>query len=154
MVPMIRRCDVLAPLLVTLTIMVLGCASGRVGQSGYSIAPVSADVEAGFTVARDAVRDVLRAKPVEIHTRDKRGEFVAFADRGRNVLTPRRLRLVINLKPVSENKTRITIATFPEAYTVQLLTIPAWRPAAFGDNSLAQQILDSVRERVAPATTK
>jgi len=73
---------------------------------------------------------------------------VAFSDMGRAFLTPRRVRLVITLQPVSEDRVRIIIKTFPEAYTVQLLTKPAWRPASFGNNVLAKKILDSLQTRV------
>ena len=130
-----------------------GCATSTPTSTpdagGAVIEPVSADLDVGFKAARDAIRDVLRSKPIEIYTRDKRGEFVVHADMGRRLFTPRRLRLVIALKAVSENKTHVTISTFPEAYTVQLLTVPAWRPARFGDNGLANEILESVRKRLA-----
>jgi len=128
-----------------------GCA--RVGaRSGDAreemIAPVSAEVDAEFTVVRRLMRDVLRDSPVEIYTRDKRGIYVVFADMRRAFLTPRRLRLVITIRPLAENRSRVTIETFPEAYTVQLLTEPAWRPAVFGDNSLAKEIIDSLQKRI------
>jgi hypothetical protein len=129
----------------------MGCAGlhGRSGAEGVNIIPpVSADVEAEFKMVRDLTRDVLRDSPVEIYTRDKRGIYVVFADMRRAFLTPRRLRLVITIQPLAENRTRVTIETFPEAYTVQLLTSPAWRPAAFGDNSLATEILQSLQKRV------
>ena len=135
---------------VALILSSCGCAAvrGRGTQAGeYAIPEITADIEVESKLVRDVVRDVLRESPVEIYTRDKRGRFVAFADMGRAFLTPRRLRLVIRLKPVSESKTHLTIQTFPEAYTVQLLTNPAWRPAAFGDNSLAKDILDSIKKR-------
>jgi len=128
-----------------------GCArvGGRSGDATEgTIAPVSADVDAEFTAVRRLMRDVLRDSPVEIYTRDKRGIYVVFADVRRAFFTPRRLRLVITIRPLAENRSRVTIETFPEAYTVQLLTEPAWRPAAFGDNSLAKEILDSLQKRI------
>ena len=129
----------------------IGCArvQGRAGRVGEdAIPPVSAKVEGEFKLVRTVVRDVLRDSPVEIYTRDKRGIFVVFADMGRAFITPRRLRLVISLRSLSENQTSVTVETFPEAYTVQLLTRPAWRPAAFGDNALAKEILDSLQRRI------
>ncbi len=128
-----------------------GCARvrrQRVDEPESPTAPVSADVEGAFKLVWAAVRDVLRDSPVEIYTRDKRGVFEVFEDKGRAFLTPRRLRLVITLRPVSQTRTHITVETFPEAYTVQLLTSPAWRPADFGDNSLAKDILNSIQERI------
>jgi len=128
-----------------------GCARvdkppGAAGE--HAIPPVSADIEAGFTLVRDLVRDVLRDSPVEIYTRDKRGMYVVFASVRRAFLIPRRLRLVITIRPLAENRSRVTVETFAEAYTVQLLTRPAWRPAAFGDNALANEILDSLQKRI------
>jgi hypothetical protein len=126
-----------------------GCARirGRAADE-RSTAPVSAEVDGGFKLVWAVVRDVLRDSPVELYTRDKRGTFEVFEDRGRRFLTPRRLRLVITLRPISESRTRVDVETFPEAYTVQLLTTPAWRPADFGDNSLAQEIIDSIQQRI------
>ena len=130
-----------------------GCAGlrGRVPASEYSIPDVSEEIEGDFARVRDAVRDVLRESPVEIYTRDKRGEFVVFAKMSRAFLTPRRLRVVVTLARVSESSTRVTVQTFPEAYTVQLLTYPAWRAAAFGDNSLAEEIVTAIEKRVGAA---
>ena len=125
-----------------------GCAGlrGRVPANEYSISDVSAEVGGEFRQVRDVVRDVLRENSVEIYTRDKRGLFVVYANVRRAFLTPRRLRLVVTLERVSESSTRVTVQTFPEAYTVQLLTYPAWRPAAFGDNSLAKEIVSSIEK--------
>jgi len=131
-----------------------GCArirGQRVDEAESPTAPVSADVEGGFKLVWATVRNVLRNSPVEIYTRDKRGTFEVFEDKGRAFLTPRRLRLVITLRPVSQTRTHITVETFPEAYTIQLLTSPAWRTADFGDNSLAKEILNSVQERIRDA---
>lgn len=129
-----------------------GCARlrGR-AASERSTAPVSADVDGEFRLVWSVVRDVLRDSPVEIYTRDKRGTFEVFEDKGRVFLTARRLRLVITLRPVSESRTGVTVETFPEAYTVQLLTSPAWRPADFGDNSLAKELLNSIQQRTREA---
>ena len=129
-----------------------GCARfrGR-GADERSTAPVATEVDGEFKVVWAAVRDVLRDSPVEVYTRDKRGRFVVFQDKGRALFTPRRLRLVIALRPVSESRTRVTVETFPEAYTVQLLTRPAWRAADFGDNSLAREILNSIQRRIREA---
>jgi hypothetical protein len=127
-----------------------GCAGlrGRVPASEYSIPEVSAEVEGEFKQIRDVVRDVLRESPVEIYTRDKRGRFVVFAEMRRAFLTPRRLRLVVTLARVAERSTRVTVQTFPEAYITRLLTYPAWRPAAFGDDSLAKEIVTAIEKRV------
>jgi hypothetical protein len=136
---------------VTCLLGAIGCArvGGRSGDAREeTAAPVSADVDAEFKVVRRLMRDVLRDSPVEIYTRDERGIYVVFADVRRAFFTPRRLRLVITIRPLAENRSRVTIETFPEAYTVQLLTSPAWRPAAFGDNSLAREILDSLQRRI------
>jgi hypothetical protein len=146
---------VLAALAVACVLAATGCARvhGRNGGPNEEIiAPISSDVAAGFKVVVQLMRDVLRDTPVEIYTRDKRGVYVVFADMRRAFLTPRRLRLVITIEPVAENRSHVTIETFPEAYTVQLLTSPAWRPAAFGDNSLATDIVDSLRKRVNDAS--
>jgi hypothetical protein len=123
----------------------------RVPANEYSIPDVSAEVGGEFRQVRDVVRDVLRESPVEIYTRDKRGVFVAYANVRRAFLTPRRLRLVVTLERVSESSTRVSVQTFPEAYTVQLLTYPAWRPAAFGDDSRAREIVSSIEKRVGEA---
>jgi len=130
-----------------------GCARFRGRDSGErSTAPLSAEVDGGFNQVWAVARDVLRDNPAEVYTRDKRGRFEVFEDRGRRFLTPRRLRLVITLRPISESRTRVTVETFPEAYTVQLLTRPAWRPADFGDNSPAQAIIDSIQQRIREAS--
>jgi hypothetical protein len=112
---------------------------------------VTTEVDGEFKVVWAVVRDVLRESPVEVYTRDKRGRFVVFQDKGRAFLTPRRLRFVVTLRPVSESRTRVTVETFPEAYTVQLLTSPAWRAADFGDNSLASEIVNSIQRRIREA---
>jgi hypothetical protein len=123
----------------------------RVPASEYAIPDVSEEIEGEFAQVRDAVRDALRESPVEIYTRDKRGKFVVFAKMRRRFLTPRRLRLVVTLARVSESSTRVTVQTFPEEYTVQLLTYPAWRPGAFGDNSLAKEIASSIVKKASEA---
>jgi len=129
-----------------------GCARLRGRAAGErSTAPVSTEVDGEFKVVWAVVSDVLRDGPVEVYTRDKRGRFVMFQDKGRAFLTPRRLRFVVTLRPVSESRTQVTVETFPEAYTVQLLTSPAWRAADFGDNSLAREILNSIQRRICEA---
>ncbi len=153
---MISRLSVkrsLGYLVAALILSACGCAGlrGRVPASEYSIPDVSAEVGGEFTQVRDVVRDVLRESPVEIYTRDKRGLFVVYANVRRAFLTPRRLRLVVTLERVSESSTRVAVQSFPEAYTVRLLTYPAWRPAAFGDNSLAEEIVSLIEERSSEA---
>lgn len=143
-----------AAVLLALTCLVAadGCARFQGRSAGErSTVPVSTEVDGEFKVVWAVVRDVLRESPVEVYTRDKRGRFVVFQDKGRAFLTPRRLRFGITLRPVSESQTRVTVETFPEAYTVQLLTRPAWRPADFGDNSLAREILNSIQRRIREA---
>ena len=105
-----------------------------------------------FPLAReqlwDVVKGVLRRSEGEVYTRDKEGIFVVHIDRGRHLLTPHRLRVTITLLASGENKTAVKVEVVPEAYTVALLTEPAWRPREFDERAepLAMRLLEDIEQ--------
>lgn len=97
-----------------------------------------------------ATKAVLREMDLEIYTRDKRGEFVAYTDMKRylKLFTPRRTQLSIKLEPVSANSTKVTIETLQQVYGVTLLTYPDWHVRKTTDNQEALAILEALRAKV------
>lgn len=105
-----------------------------------------------FPLAReqlwDVVKGVLRRSEGEVYTRDKEGIFVVYIDRGRHLLTPHRFKVTITLLASGENKTAVKVELVPEAYTVTLLTEPAWRPRGADERAgpLAMRLLEDIEQ--------
>lgn len=95
---------------------------------------------------------VLRELELDIYTRDKRGEFVAFTPMSRTlyVFTPRRTKLTITLEPATANSTTVKIETVAQVYGVTPLTYPDWHDRKTTDNKEAVAIIEALKAKSAP----
>jgi hypothetical protein len=136
----------------TLTVAVclsalLGCARAHRDTSGYGVEE-SITVDASFETAWQAVKGVLRDQNLEVYTRDKRGQFVAFTTMKRRFYQPNRTKFSIFLDSVHEDETQIRIEVVRQRYGVTPLTYPGWHDRPARGNSGAQAILDAVTTRL------
>lgn len=132
---------------------VLGCARAAKDTTGFAIEDART-IEAPFPAVWQAAKDVLRDKDLQIYTRDKRGEFVAFSDMHRQLLifTPKRSKLTLTLEPLSSEATEARIVTINQVYGVTLLTYPNWHDRETEDSALAKQILAEIQGRATGQT--
>jgi hypothetical protein len=131
-----------------------GCARAKRDTTGFALKD-KVVLEAPFEETWQAVKHVLRARGVEIYTRDKRGLFVAYSNMNRRLLVPHRTKYTIELMDISENETAIHIETLREVYGVTLLTHPDWHARQAKDNSEATAIFQAVEAKLnAPAEDK
>ena len=134
-------------LLVALTLP--GCAHAKRDTGGFAMED-TITVNKNVDETWQATKSVLRELDLEIYTRDKRGEFVAFTEMERylKVFTPRRTQLSIKLEPVTANSTKVTIETLQQVYGVTMLTYPDWHDRKTSDNKEAQSIIEALRAKV------
>jgi hypothetical protein len=126
-----------------------GCASTRPDTGGFeSIDTVT--VGTGFVETWQATKAVLREMELEVYTRDKSGEFVAFSKMRRQfrVVTPRRIKITILLEELSSESTRLSVESVEQVYGVKILTYPDWHDRESVDNELAITILEAVSNRL------
>jgi hypothetical protein len=138
---------------VLLAAPVLGCARAAKDTTGFAIEDAQT-IRAPFPAVWQASKDVLRDKDLQIYTRDKRGEFVAFSEMRRELLifTPKRSKLTLTLEPLSSEATEARIVTINQVYGVTLLTYPNWHDRQTEDTALAQAILAEIDARATGKT--
>lgn len=131
-----------------MALMLPGCARAAKDTTGFTI-------EDSITVAKpldEAWQDtkaVLRELEMDIYTRDKRGEFVAFTPMKRQLYvgTPHRTKLTIVLTENTANSTTVNIQTVAQVYGVTLLTYPDWHDRKAPNNSEAVAIIESLKAK-------
>ena len=125
-----------------------GCASAPRDKTGFASVDTVV-VNAGFEDTWQATKAVLREMEMDIYTRDTAGEFVAFTrmERRYRVLTPKRIKLTIEVHEVSGQRTRVSVETVQQVYGVTPLTYPDWHDRQTNDNELAVSLLDAVKAR-------
>ena len=134
--------------LLLITAALPGCARAARDTSGFTM-------EDSITVGKplaDTWQDtkaVLREMEMDIYTRDKRGEFVAFTPMKRQLYvgTPHRTKITISLKQASANSTTVTIQTVAQVYGVTLLTYPDWHDRKAPDNKEAVAIMEALKAK-------
>ena len=138
-----------AILTVTAVLASSGCATTSDSQAEATfveslVAPVP------FDKAWLVTRDVLLESNVDIHTRDKRGMFVAYTDMyHRKVVVPHRTKITITLTSITEESTKISVESVHQKYGVTLLTHPEWRDeSAIIEDSVSTEILKSIKSRI------
>jgi len=126
-----------------------GCASTRPDTGGFESTD-TVTTGAGFDETWQATKAVLREMELEVYTRDKSGEFVAFSKMRRQfrVVTPRRVKITIQLEELGPESTRLSVDSVEQIYGVKLLTYPDWHDRESVDNELAITILEAVRNRL------
>jgi len=125
-----------------------GCARTAKDTTGFTM-------EDSITVAKpldDTWQDtkaVLREMQMDIYTRDKRGEFVAFTPMKRQMYvgTPHRTKLTITLTQATANSTTVNIETVAQVYGVTLLTYPDWHDRQAADNKEAVAIIEQLKAK-------
>jgi hypothetical protein len=125
-----------------------GCARAAKDTTGFTM-------EDSITVAKPLdetwqdTKAVLREMEMDIYTRDKRGEFVAFTPMKRQLYvgTPHRTKLTIVLKEATANSTTVSIETVAQVYGVTLLTYPDWHDRKAANNNEAVAILESLKAK-------
>jgi hypothetical protein len=132
----------LVPMLTT------GCARAKLETAGFAITDTITVNKPLDDTWQDA-KAVLREMELDIYTRDKRGEFVAYTPMKRRfyVFTPHRTQLSITMESLTSNSTAVTIETVDQVYGVTPLTYPDWHDRKTSDNEEALTILESLRTR-------
>jgi hypothetical protein len=132
----------LVPMLTT------GCARAKLETAGFAITDTITVNKPLDDTWQDA-KAVLREMELDIYTRDKRGEFVAYTPMKRHfyVFTPHRTQLSITMESLTSNSTAVTIETVDQVYGVTPLTYPDWHDRKTSDNAEALAILESLRTR-------
>lgn len=135
-------------LALTLPPAMTGCARAKLDTSGFTMED-TITVNKPLEEAWQDTKAVLREMELDIYTRDKRGEFVAYTPMKRHfyILTPHRTQLSILLESASSNSTTVTIQTVEQVYGVTPLTYPDWHDRKTSDNKEALAILDALRAR-------
>lgn len=128
-----------------------GCARAARDTTGFGLEH-ALTVDAPFDEAWQTVKQVLREQEYDLHTRDKRGRFVAFSRESRG-LSPkaRRVKHVILLEPLGEDTTRITVESMRQVYGVTLLTHPDWHDRRTDDPAPALALLEAIEAHIASA---
>ena len=120
----------------------MGCARAARDTTGFAMQD-SAIVEAPFEEAWQTTKAVLREMELDVHTRDKRGRFVAYSGMTRRRLfVPNRVQYTVVLEPASPDTTKVVIETMKQVYGVTLLTYPDWHDRKTQDNSTALEIIE------------
>jgi len=125
-----------------------GCARAAKDTTGFTM-------EDSITVAKPLdetwqdTKAVLRELQLDIYTRDKRGEFVAFTPMKRQLYvgTPHRTKLTITLKQATANSTTVNIETVAQVYGVTLLTYPDWHDRKAANNNEAVAIIEQLKAK-------
>jgi len=126
-----------------------GCATTRPDTSGFESTD-TATIGAGFEETWQMTKAILREMELEVYTRDKSGEFVAFSAMRRQyrVVTPRRVKITIRLEELGAESTSVSVASVEQVYGVKILTYPDWHDRESVDNELAITILEALRNRL------
>jgi len=126
----------------------MGCARAKLDTAGFAITDTITVNKPLDETWQDA-KAVLREMELDIYTRDKRGEFVAYTPMKRHfyVFTPHRTQLSIKMEAVTTNSTAVTIETVDQVYGVTPLTYPDWHDRKTSDNEDALTILEALRTR-------
>jgi hypothetical protein len=132
-----------------------GCARAARDTTGFA---VHNEVTVGqpFDITWQAVKEVLREQEYDIHTRDKRGTFVAYGKESRAWrINKRREEHVIAVEPVGDEASLVTIDSVRQVYGATVLTYPGWHDRKLTDSSDAQELLAAIQAKAdaAPAET-
>lgn len=135
-------------LVLVVAVAMPGCARAAKDTSGFTIQD-SITVGKPLEETWQDTKAVLRELELDIYTRDKRGEFVAYTPMKRQLYvgTPHRTKLTIMLKPVSANSTSVTIETVAQVYGVTLLTYPDWHDRQATNNNEAVAIMEGLKAK-------
>lgn len=138
-----------AVVLFTLILGLAGCARAARDTAGFAIED-TITVSHNMDDTWQATKEVLRDQKMDIYTRDKRGEFVAFTEMHRylKLLTPHRTQISIHVESVNANSTKVTVETLNQVYGVTLLTYPDWHDRKTTDNKEATAILEALRSKL------
>ncbi|NUM52530.1 MAG: hypothetical protein HUU46_02695 [Candidatus Hydrogenedentes bacterium] len=125
-----------------------GCARAAKDTTGFTMED-SITVAKPMDEAWQATKAVLRELEMDIYTRDKRGEFVAFTPMKRQLYvgTPHRTKLTITLTEATANSTTVNIQTVAQVYGVTLLTYPDWHDRKAPHNNEAVAIIESLKAK-------
>ncbi len=127
----------------------IGCATTLPDTGGFESTD-SVTLAAGFEETWQATKAVLREMDLEVYTRDKSGEFVAYSEMRRQfrIVTPRRVKFTIRIEELGTESTTISVDSVEQVYGVTPLTYPDWHDRESVDNETAIAILEAVRNRV------
>ncbi|MCL4692835.1 MAG: hypothetical protein KJ060_10045 [Candidatus Hydrogenedentes bacterium] len=145
---MTRHLASLLVLVFVLSALTTGCARAKLNTAGFAITD-TITVNKPLDETWQDTKAVLRELELDIYTRDKRGEFVAYTPMKRHlyIFTPHRTQLSIRMEEVTSNSTSVTIETVDQVYGVTPLTYPDWHDRKTSDNEEALAILESLRTR-------
>jgi hypothetical protein len=137
-------------ILLTFALLPLGCVHAARDTTGFA-QNHEIVVAAPFDTTWQSVKAVLREKELDLYTRDKRGQFVAYTPEKRHFLQPKRYKYTFELESISDTETRIALDTRKQAYGVTLLTYPGWHDRKTPDAPESQALLDAIQARATTA---
>ena len=104
-----------------------GCATAKKDTTGFAIQQ-EVVLEQPYAEAWQHVKRTLLANDYEVYTRDKRGTFVAYKG-GKSflgVLNSPREKYTVDLEPVTNSQTKVSVEAVKQVYGVSLTTYPDW----------------------------
>jgi hypothetical protein len=128
----------------------LGCARAAENTTGFTLEE-RIEIDAAFEPTWQAVKGALREMELDIYTRDKRGVFVAHAYRDRqwfNWFTPERIEFSVQVRPLTSERTAITVEAVRQVYGVTLMTYPDWHDRPLEQDERIAELLARVRSRL------
>lgn len=126
----------------------MGCARSARDTTGFGLEH-EVTVNAPFDETWQTVKRVLREQDYDLHTRDKRGRFVAYSQVSRGLSPkPRRVKHLILVEPVGADSTRVHVESMRQVYGVTLLTHPDWHDRRTDDPTEALALIDAIRAHV------
>jgi hypothetical protein len=143
--PLLRLCAVVL-ILCAGGILIGSCASAP--KHPTYPAPTTTVLPVGFADAFDAARGVLKDdQRLILHTVDKAGRFVAYERAGGFVFFRHRTILDLQLEPVGQAETKLTMSLKAEDYEMGGLTLPAgWYPSERVDTFLGEDIMGLIEK--------
>ncbi len=124
--------------------VVAGCASAARDTTDFALVDQTT-VNAAFDDTWQMTKTVFRERDITMHTRDKRGFFVAFTGENRNLwLVPHRTKYTVELEEVSASATNVRVETVKQVYGVSIMTYPDWHDRKTTDNTETLEILEAI----------
>lgn len=124
-----------------------GCARAARDTTGFAL---HNEVTVGqpFEATWQAVKAVLREQEYDIHTRDKRGTFVAFGKESRGWrINKHREQHVITIEPVGDEASLVKIDSVRQVYGATVLTYPGWHDRALTNANDATTLLAAIEAK-------
>lgn len=131
-----------------------GCATAKKDTTGFAVQQ-EVVLEESYADAWQHVKRTLLANEYEVYTRDKRGTFVAYKG-GKSflgVLNSPRQKYTVDLEPVSNGQTKVSVEVVKQVYGVSLTTYPDWHDRQTKGDDSVRELIGALTGAPAEAST-